>query len=72
MKQTLLDSIDSFIAETGLSEHRVGIIIAGNGRLVGRLRNGGRVWPDTEERILEKLRAERFRRVPPQTPEDAA
>ncbi|WP_148292631.1 hypothetical protein [Paracoccus aminophilus] len=70
MDHAFLDAIDSFIAATGLSEHRVGIIVAGNGRLVPRLRNGGRVWPDTKWRILEKLRAERERRNLP--PEDAA
>ncbi|MBN8293244.1 hypothetical protein JI664_14815 [Rhodobacter sp. NTK016B] len=62
MSQKLISEIETFIAETGLSEHRVGILLAGNGRLVGRLRKGSRVWPETECKIRNALRAERVKR----------
>lgn len=63
MSQTLLSEIEDFMAETGLSAHRVGILIANNGRLVDRLREGGRVWPDTQASIKSALRRERNRRA---------
>jgi len=69
MDRSLLTEIDSFIAETGLSEHRVGVLLAANGRLLPRLRKGGRVWPDTEQKIRDALHAERARRC---ASEDAA
>ncbi|UVC14736.1 hypothetical protein [Mesorhizobium onobrychidis] len=39
------------MTETGLSAYRFGILAAKNGRLVERLRNGGRIWPETELEI---------------------
>ena len=51
MSVQLIDEIDGFLAEFDIGEHRFGILAASNGRLVERLRLGGRVWPETEERI---------------------
>lgn len=58
------------MAETGLSAHRVGILCANNGRIVDRLRSGGRVWPETEDEVLGNIAKLRERRA--KTPEDAA
>jgi hypothetical protein len=49
--ENLLNEIDAFKQETGLSDFRIGFLAARNGRLVERLRNGGRVWPETEEQV---------------------
>lgn len=56
---TLLDDLTAFVAESGLSKHRAGIILANNGRLIDRLEEGGRIWPDTEQKIRDALAAER-------------
>lgn len=58
----LIQEIDAFLAETGLSEHRAGIILASNGRLIPRLRDGGRVWPETEQVVREAMAREREKR----------
>ncbi|MCD1619161.1 hypothetical protein K7H20_13910 [Salipiger manganoxidans] len=60
---TLIQEIDAFLAETGLSEHRAGIILASNGRLIPRLRDGGRVWPETEEAVRGAIARERQARL---------
>jgi hypothetical protein len=51
MNVQLISEIDAFLAESRIGEHRFGILAASNGRLVERLRSGGRVWPETEERV---------------------
>lgn len=51
MSKTLLPEIEAFLAEHGLSAYRFGILAAKNGRLVERLRSGGRIWPETEAEI---------------------
>ena len=53
MSVQLIEEIDEFLTEFGIGEHRFGILAAANGRLVERLRSGGRVWPETEERIRQ-------------------
>lgn len=51
MADNLLNEIEAFLAETGLGEHRFGILAARNGRLVERLREGGRIWPETAKQV---------------------
>jgi hypothetical protein len=51
MSVQLIVEIDAFLAESRIGEHRFGYLAAKNGRLVERLRSGGRVWPETEERV---------------------
>lgn len=70
MSVNLLSEIDQFLAEFGIGEHRFGILAANNGRLVERLRSGGRVWPETEERI-RKFMSERRKSVQRQKSERA-
>lgn len=67
MSVYLIDDIDRFLTEFGLGEHRFGILAANNGRLVERLRSGGRVWPETEARVrgfmVERRRAAKLGRM---------
>ncbi|MBT0779573.1 hypothetical protein [Paracoccus sp. pheM1] len=70
MSKKLLSELEAFMAQTGLSAHRVGMLCAKNGRIIERLRSGGRVWPETELEILKNIDLERHRRSA--TPEDAA
>jgi len=65
MSNDLLTEIDKFLAETGMGEHRFGLLAANNGRLVERLRtprqNGqpSRVWPETEEQVRSFIASRR-------------
>ena len=65
MAKSLLSDIEKFMADYGIGEHRFGMLAIKNGRLVERLRDGRRVWPETEEKIKEFLIAERVRRGEP-------
>lgn len=58
MKKTLLSEIDAFRAISGLSDYTFGLRAARNGRLVQRLRDGGRVWPETEAMVRSFIRSE--------------
>lgn len=51
--ENLLTEIEQFCAEFHLSSYTFGYKAIKNGRLVDRLKNGGRVWPDTERRIRD-------------------
>jgi hypothetical protein len=51
MTNDLLSDIEKFIELEKIGEHRFGILAANNGRLVERLRSGGRVWPETAEQV---------------------
>ncbi|WP_314188783.1 hypothetical protein [Paracoccus yeei] len=63
MSRNLLSELEGLMADTGLSAHRVGILCAKNGRIIDRLRAGGRVWPETESEIRSAIRRERSRRT---------
>lgn len=62
MKQSLLSEIDAFLADHNMSDYRFGLRAARNGRLVERLRDGRRVWPETEAMVREFMRTENARR----------
>jgi hypothetical protein len=47
----LLAEIEAFLAQKGMGESYFGKKATGNSEIVARLRNGGRVWPETEERV---------------------
>ncbi len=51
MKSPLLTEIEAFLTETGRGSFMFGYLSVQNGRLVERLRKGGRVWPETEAQI---------------------
>lgn len=55
MEPEIIKEVRAFMAETGLSAHRVGIIAADNGRLIERLEKGGRVWPETSAKIRKRI-----------------
>lgn len=59
MSKKLLQEIEAFLAETRTGTFRFGIKATKNGRLVERLRSGGRVWPETEIEIRTFMRMER-------------
>lgn len=63
MANNILNEIERFQAVTGLSDHRVGIILANNGRLIERLRQKKRVWPETVDKIRTALQVETSRRT---------
>ena len=62
MSNQLLSDIEDFLARTGISADRFGLLAAKNSRLVERLRAGrkggkaARVWPETEIEIRAFMR----------------
>ncbi|ARO14416.1 hypothetical protein BVG79_01070 [Ketogulonicigenium robustum] len=58
MEQKLLSDIEAFRDATGLSEHRVGIILAKNGRLLERLRADRPFQVPTVRKIKDALKRE--------------
>lgn len=49
--QPLLNEINAFLSETGMHPQIFGRKACRNGRLVERLQAGGRVWPETEDKV---------------------
>lgn len=50
---TLLTEIDTFLANAALTETTFGRLAVNDGKFVGRLREGGRVWPETAEKVRQ-------------------
>ena len=48
---TLLEAIEAFLSRSGMGATYFGKASSGNSELVQRLRSGGRVWPETEEKV---------------------
>lgn len=55
MSNALLTDIRAFLARTGMSPYRFGLLAVRNGRLVERLESGGRIWPETEQAVREYM-----------------
>lgn len=72
MKNDLLSEIEDFMRAESIGEHRFGILAANNGRLVERLRTGGRVWPETESQIRDYIASRKTARPTSPNPEEAA
>jgi hypothetical protein len=49
----ILQEIDSFIASTGMAETTFGRLSVNDGKFVGRLREGKRCWPETEQKVRD-------------------
>jgi len=69
MKTDLLSEIDKFLASEGIGEHRFRILAASNGRLVERLRSGGRIWPETEQQVRAFISSRRASTTSKASPE---
>lgn len=50
-KQELLTAIETFCAKHQMAETTFGRKAVNDGKFVGRIRDGGRVWPETIERV---------------------
>lgn len=57
--QKLLDEIEAYLSETGMSATYFGKLAMNTSDLVPRLRRGGRVWPETEAKVRAFLKARR-------------
>lgn len=53
MQQNLLSEVRETMVLLGVEAHRFGILAANNGRLVDRLEKGGRLWPETEQKVRD-------------------
>lgn len=49
--ETLLTDIERFLAETGMGAATFGGLAMGDRHLVRQLRNGRRLWPETEAKV---------------------
>lgn len=63
MSKDLLALIEEHLAETGISAGGFGRKAIKNGRIVERLRSGGRVWPETEMQIRVFLASQKQRKA---------
>ena len=57
MTTTLLSDIDQFLSRHDMADYRFGWLAVKNGRLVERLRDGRRVWPETEMQVRAFMRS---------------
>lgn len=48
----LLKLVDAFLASTKMSETYFGRVTVNDGKFVARIREGGRVWPETADKVL--------------------
>jgi hypothetical protein len=55
--QKLADDIEATAARVGMSPSTVGERAGQGGKFYTRLRSGCRVWPETAEKVRERLRA---------------
>lgn len=55
--QTLLAAIDAHLRVSGIKETTFGRLAVNDGKFVPRLRKGGRVWPETEGKVLDFIEA---------------
>lgn len=53
----LLEKIDAFLAASGMGEKYFGKASTGNSEVVTRIRRGGRVWPETEQKLIAFIKA---------------
>lgn len=51
----LLDEIERFLSESGVSAATFGVYVLGDGKLVERLRAGGRIELDNAQRVLDAI-----------------
>ena len=55
----ILEEIDAFLAEVPMGESYFGKRAVGNSEIVARLRGGGRIWPETIDRLRAFMGARR-------------
>lgn len=55
---TLISEIEAFLRESGMGPSYFGKKAVGNSELLPRLKNGGRVWPETENKVREFIAVE--------------
>ena len=64
----LLAEIEAFLSATQMGASYFGKKATGNSEMVPRLRNGGRVWPETERQVRDFM-AQVSRSTPLASPE---
>lgn len=47
----LIHEIEAFLSQTGMGPTYFGKKAVGNSEVLDRLKSGGRVWPDTEDKL---------------------
>jgi hypothetical protein len=70
--EQLLSEIEAFLARTGMGETYFGKKAAKNPYLVQRLRDGGRIWPETGDLVRLFIASHTDSANPPPPTSDAA
>lgn len=55
----ILTEIDAFLSDTGMGASYFGKKAVGNSEVVARLRAGGRIWPETRDKLRDFIHAKR-------------
>jgi hypothetical protein len=55
-QQPILNAVEAFLAETGMTKTRFGKDAVGDPRFVPGLRDGRRLWPETEAKVRKFIR----------------
>lgn len=55
----ILTEIDAFLSDTGMGASYFGKKAVGNSEVVARLRAGGRIWPETRDKLRTFIHAKR-------------
>jgi len=53
MMNKLIEQIDRFLKENQMKPSTFGHKAVNDGKFVARIRKGGRVWPETEKKVLD-------------------
>lgn len=64
LSEKLLSEVNDFLRETGMGPSYFGKAASGNSELVTRLRAGGRVWPETADKVRIFMREHRRKSMP--------
>lgn len=51
--EKLIADIDGFLTRASMSHYRFGVLALNDKHLVKQLRNGRRLWPETETRVRD-------------------
>ena len=58
-RPSLIEEIETFLRESGMGASYFGKLATGNSELVARLKQGRRVWPETEQKVREFIARQR-------------
>lgn len=55
----ILQDIEAFLSATGMTKTEFGLSALNDGKLIDNLRDGRRIWPETEKKIRDFIKSHR-------------